>query len=105
MASPNTKFEQRSGSEAIENGAIPDYDCFIAHTSTVFEGPRNVRLSTEEDVAKTIYQAATDHTNRLRYDVTEDIQPRVKARRETSEDEYIAFMRDRFGIKASGYTT
>ncbi len=99
----NTKFDQRSGSEAVENGASPDYDRFIAHTSTVFEGLRNVRLATEEDVAKVIYQAATDGTNRLRYVATEDIKPMVKARRETSEDEYIAFMQARFGIKASGH--
>jgi NAD(P)-dependent dehydrogenase (short-subunit alcohol dehydrogenase family) len=101
----NTRFEQRSGSEAAENSPFPDYDRFVAHTSTVFEGLRNVRLSTEEDVAKAIYQAATDDTDRLRYVVTEDIQPMVKARRETSEDGYIAFMRDHFGIKASGYST
>jgi NAD(P)-dependent dehydrogenase (short-subunit alcohol dehydrogenase family) len=96
----NTKFEQRSGSEAVENG-VPDYDRFVVHTNAVFEGLRNVRLATEEDVAKVIYQAATDGTNRLRYVATHDIQPMVKARRETSEDEYIAFMRARFGIKAS----
>jgi NAD(P)-dependent dehydrogenase (short-subunit alcohol dehydrogenase family) len=99
----NTKFEQRSGSEAVENGVILDYDHFVAHTNTVFEGLRDVRLATEEDVAKVIYQAATDGTNRLRYVATEDIKPMVKARRETSEDEYIAFMRTRFGIKVSGY--
>lgn len=97
----NTKFEQRSGSEVVENGAIPDYDRFVTHTNTVFAGLRSVRLATEENVAKVIYQAATDGTNRLRYVATDDIKPMVKARRETCEDEYIAFMRDRFGINAS----
>ena len=97
----NTKFEQRSGSEAVENNVISSYDRFIAHTNAVFEKLRSVRLSTEEEVAKVIYQAATDGTDRLRYVATEDIQPMVKARRETSEDEYIAYMRSRFGIEAS----
>jgi hypothetical protein len=41
--------------------------------------------------------AATDGTNQLRYVATEDIKPLVKARRETSEEEYITFMRARFG--------
>ncbi|MBW4528574.1 MAG: SDR family oxidoreductase [Phormidium tanganyikae FI6-MK23] len=95
----NTKFEQRIGSEAVENSAIPDYDCFVAHTNAVFESLRNVRQATEEDVAKVIYQAATDGTNRLRYVATEDIKPMVKARRETSEDEYTAFMQIHFGAK------
>ena len=92
----NTKFEQRIGSEAVENSTIPDYDRFAAHTNAVFEGLRDVRQATEEDVAKVIYQAATDSTDRLRYVATEDIKPMVKARRETSENEYIAFMRTRF---------
>ncbi|MBW4444819.1 MAG: SDR family oxidoreductase [Plectolyngbya sp. WJT66-NPBG17] len=95
----NTKFEQRIGSEAVENSAIPDYDRFVAHTNAVFESLRNVRQATEEDVAKVIYQAATDGTNRLRYVATEDIKPMVKARRETSEDEYTAFMQIHFGAK------
>ncbi|KAB8318235.1 SDR family oxidoreductase [Tolypothrix campylonemoides VB511288] len=96
----NTKFEQRSGTETVQNGAIPDYDRFVAHTNDVFASLREVRLATEEDVAKVIYQAAIDGTNRLRYVATQDIKPMVKARRETSEDEYIAFMRTRFGVKA-----
>ncbi|MEP0873160.1 SDR family oxidoreductase [Trichocoleus desertorum AS-A10] len=95
----NTKFEQRIGIEAVENSAIPDYDRFVTHTNAVFESLRDVRQSTEEDVAKVIYQAATDGTNRLRYVATEDIQSMVKARRETSEDEYIAFMRTHFSTK------
>jgi len=35
----------------------------------------------------------TDGTDRLRYVATEDIKPLIKARRETSEEEYLAFMR------------
>ena len=101
----NTKFEQRSGAEAVQNATIPDYERFVAHTNAVFEGLREVRQATEEDVAKVIYQAATDGTDCLRYVATEDIKPMVKARRETSEDEYIAFMRTRFGVKVQpGYT-
>jgi NAD(P)-dependent dehydrogenase (short-subunit alcohol dehydrogenase family) len=96
----NTKFEQRIGSEAVENSAaISDYDRFVAHTNAVFEGLRDVRQATEEDVAKVIYQAAIDGTDCLRYVPTEDIKPMVKARQETSEDEYIAFMRTRFATK------
>jgi hypothetical protein len=49
-------------------------------------------------VAKVIFDAATDGTDRLRYVAIEDILPLLKARRETSEAEYIAFMRDRFSL-------
>ncbi|CAA9336264.1 hypothetical protein AVDCRST_MAG94-2126 [uncultured Leptolyngbya sp.] len=42
----NTKFEQRSGTEAVQNATIPDYDRFVEHTNAVFESLREVRLST-----------------------------------------------------------
>lgn len=96
----STNFGQRSGAEAAQNVALPDYDAFVAHTQTVFAGLRAARLATEDDVAQVIYDAATDGTDRLRYVATEDIKPLVRARRETSEQDYIALMRARFGPKA-----
>jgi NAD(P)-dependent dehydrogenase (short-subunit alcohol dehydrogenase family) len=96
----STKFGQRSGAEASQNALLHDYDDFIAHTNEVFARLRGARLATEGDVARVIYNAATDGTNRLRYVATEDIKPLVEARRETSEEEYIGLMRSRFGFKA-----
>jgi NAD(P)-dependent dehydrogenase (short-subunit alcohol dehydrogenase family) len=93
----STNFGKRSGAEAAHNSTITDYDAFVADTNAVFAGLRAARLATEEDVANVMFNAATDGTNRLRYVATEDIEPLVKARRETSEEEYIAGMRSRFG--------
>ena len=95
----STNFGKRSGEEAVQNAALRDYDGFAAEMNAVFAGLRAARLATEEDVAKVIFEAATDGTRRLRYVATADIAPLVKARRETSEDEYIAFMRSRFSPK------
>ena len=92
----STNFGKRAGSEAAHNAQIADYDPFVAKAMAVFAGLREQRLATEEDVAKVIFDAATDGTDQLRYVATEDIQPLVKARRESSESEYIAFMRSRF---------
>jgi NAD(P)-dependent dehydrogenase (short-subunit alcohol dehydrogenase family) len=96
----STNFGQRSGAESAQNGALADYDAFVAHTLGVFAGLRAARLATEESVAQVIYDAATDGTGQLRYLATEDIKPLVSARRETSEEQYIAFMRARFAPKA-----
>jgi NAD(P)-dependent dehydrogenase (short-subunit alcohol dehydrogenase family) len=93
----STSFGKRSGAEASQNGTIADYDAFAARTQAVFAGLRSARLATEEGVARVIYEAATDGTDRLRYVATEDIKPLVSARRESSEDAYIALMRARFG--------
>jgi len=95
----STNFGQRSGVESALNGTLADYDAFVAHTLGVFAGLRAARLATEESVAQVIYDAATDGTGRLRYLATEDIKPLVSARRETSEENYIAFMRARFAPK------
>jgi NAD(P)-dependent dehydrogenase (short-subunit alcohol dehydrogenase family) len=92
----STNFGKRSGAEAAQNIPLADYDAFVARTNAVFAGLRASRKATEEDVAKVIYRAATDGTGQLRYVATDDIVPLVKARRETSETEYIAFMRSRF---------
>ena len=92
----STNFGKRSGAEAGQNASIADYDAFMAQTNAVFAGLRGERRATEADVAKVIFEAATDGTNQLRYVATADILPLVKARRETSEKEYIELMRARF---------
>lgn len=91
-----TNFARRSGDEAGQIAAPPDYDDFVAATDVIFAGVRDEAPATEGDVAKVIYQAATDGSDRLRYVATTDILPLVQARRETSEQRYIALLRSRF---------
>jgi NAD(P)-dependent dehydrogenase (short-subunit alcohol dehydrogenase family) len=98
----STNFGKRSGAEAAHNAPLADYDAFVAETNAIFASLREARLATEEDVAKVIFGAATDGTNRLRYVATADIEPLVKARRETSEEQYIALMRSRFSQREQG---
>jgi NAD(P)-dependent dehydrogenase (short-subunit alcohol dehydrogenase family) len=96
----STGFNKRSGAEEGHVNAVPDYDAFVRHTGQVFAGLVANARATEEDVAKVIFEAATDGTDRLRYVATEDIAPLVQARRETSEDNYWALMRSRFTMGA-----
>lgn len=93
----DTQFSARSADEFGQSAAPPGYEDFVAATGKVFDSLRSARLATSEDVAGVIFDAVTDGSDRLRYVATEDIQPLVKARRETSEDAYMAFMRSRFG--------
>ena len=96
----STNFGKRSGAEAAQNTRLKDYDAFVAATNEIFAGLRAKRLATEEDVAKVIFEAATDGTDRLRYVATPDIEPLVRARRESSEQDYMANMRSQFSMKA-----
>ena len=92
----DTDFGNRSASEAGQATLPAGYEDFAAATARVFEGLRGKRLATSQDVAKVIFEATTDGTDRLRYLATEDIRPLVEARRQTSEEAYMAFMRQQF---------
>jgi NAD(P)-dependent dehydrogenase (short-subunit alcohol dehydrogenase family) len=92
-----TGFGERSAREAAAATPIPDYAPFREHAAGVFAGLRAARgLATSEEVAEVTFTAVTDGTRRLRYVATADIQPLVKARRETSEEQYITLMRSQF---------
>ena len=49
-----------------------------------------------EKVAEAIFVAATDGTDRLRYQPTNDIRPIMEARRGSSEEQYMALVRGFF---------
>jgi NAD(P)-dependent dehydrogenase (short-subunit alcohol dehydrogenase family) len=93
----STEFGRRTAAEASQMPAAPtDYNVFIAATHKVFDGLRAARLASSEDVAKVIVEAAGDGSDRLRYVATKDIELLVKARRETSEQQYMSSMRSMF---------
>jgi NAD(P)-dependent dehydrogenase (short-subunit alcohol dehydrogenase family) len=96
----STNFGKRSGAEAAANAELEDYAPFAAAANAIFAGLRASRLATDDDVAHVILDAATDGTRQLRYVATADILPLVKARRETSEQEYLHFTRSRFMPKS-----
>lgn len=99
----STNFGKRSGAEAAGNAVLAVYEPFAARVSATFAALKASRTATEEDVAQVIFAAATDGTDRLRYVATEEIKPWVKARRETSETEYMAYMRSQL-LPNSGAT-
>lgn len=95
----STAFGQRMAQEFANVKAPSDYEAFVARTHQVFESLRAQRLSSSDDVASVILHAATDGTERLRYVATPDIEPLVRARRETSEESYLNLMRSRFLVR------
>ncbi len=91
----NTKFGERSAAEFLSTTTPADYDAFIADAGVIFDGLREASgRATSEDVARVIYLAATDGTDRLRYVATDDIRAFVEKRRVGSEEEYMRFMRE-----------
>jgi hypothetical protein len=92
----STKFGERSGQEFSRNEKIDDYDAFVGRANEAFDKMRAVRMMSSDDVASVIYGAVTDSADRLRYLVGDDARGFVKARREMTEEGYIAFMREQF---------
>ncbi|WP_437572934.1 hypothetical protein [Sorangium sp. So ce542] len=94
---PSTGFVERSAREARKTAPIADYAPFVDGAGRLFAELVQARDgATSEGVARVIFEAATDDTDRLRYLGTENIAPLVAARRQTSEEAYLALMRSRF---------
>ncbi|ATB28201.1 SDR family oxidoreductase [Melittangium boletus] len=93
----DSRFVSRSAEEQSRTAVPARYRAFVHATEGVFAGLRDNRSgATSEDVARVIYEAATDTSDRLRYVATDGIKQLVKMRRETSEDAYLTFMREHF---------
>jgi len=98
-----TRFGQRSAQESEGAPSPVEYGPFLEQAQAAFARLRASRAgasdSTSAQVAEVIYRAATDETEQLRYVATSDIAPLVKARRETSEAEYLRLMRNTLGLR------
>ena len=96
----STSFSERTMQDRADDPSLSSYDGFIARTDEAFRNMVAARSISADEVAAVIYAAATDGTDRLRYLVGDDARGFVRARRELSEEDYIAFMRTRFSAKA-----
>jgi NAD(P)-dependent dehydrogenase (short-subunit alcohol dehydrogenase family) len=98
----NTQFGQRLVQEQAHNQPLPDYDGFtatIAQANARFAGLRQGFSTSSEDVARVMYEAATDGTDRLRYTVGHDIPPFIKAKKEMADQDYVESMKKAYGLK------
>jgi NAD(P)-dependent dehydrogenase (short-subunit alcohol dehydrogenase family) len=95
----NTNFSNRMGKE-LSGVKLADYDAFVAHTNAIFARMVASRKTSADEVAKIIYDAATDGTGQLRYFVGEDVGNLVQAKREMSDQGYVEFTRSRFLSKS-----
>lgn len=64
-------------------------------------GPMAEHAPLPEIVAKVIYEAATDNTNRLRYEVGDDANQLLSARKSLDDTTYLAMIKQQFGLQNS----
>lgn len=92
----STSFNARTAAGSANDTTLTDYDGFVANTAKAFAAMVSASNMSSDDVAKVIYGAATDGSSQLRYLVGDDARGFVKARREMTEADYMAFMRAKF---------
>lgn len=92
----STSFNARTAAGSASDSTLTDYNDFVDNTAKAFAAMTAASNMSSDDVAQVIYGAATDGSDQLRYLVGNDARGFVRARREMSEDDYIAFMRSHF---------
>ncbi|QGY32449.1 SDR family oxidoreductase [Pantoea cypripedii] len=96
-AVPDTEFSRKSRARSAEYAVIEDYNHFREEIALLYQGFRS-RADADAviKVAAGIFDALTDDSNQLRYVLTDDIKPFINARRSSTEEEYMTFMRSVF---------
>jgi NAD(P)-dependent dehydrogenase (short-subunit alcohol dehydrogenase family) len=92
----NTDFAGRSLSLTFHGDGHP-YADEVASVKAAFT-KRGSAYSPPEDVAKTIFTAATDGTTRFKYVVGADAETLLKARTDLGDEGYVNMMGERFGL-------
>jgi short-subunit dehydrogenase len=92
----DTRFSDRSAQSFAKDPSLRSYDGFVTRTHEAFAQMAAARTISAEDVAKVVYDAATDGTGRLRYLVGDDARGFIKARQELPDQDYVERMRSWF---------
>jgi short-subunit dehydrogenase len=90
--------------KALENSRAapvpPSYQSFVDQSLALYREPSQLQRATESNVAEAIVAAATDTSEQLRYLVGSDVVTLAHMRWETSEEQYRAWARSKYGPKA-----
>lgn len=81
--------------------APKSYDPYVDQITRMFTEAYPMEPATEAQVAAAIYAAASNGSARLRYLAGADTAKKAAVRWSTSEDEYMAHMRDMFALRPS----
>jgi NAD(P)-dependent dehydrogenase (short-subunit alcohol dehydrogenase family) len=92
----DTRFYEKASWNPGKDNLPPGYGEFAERTKQAFARIGAARTISPDDVARTIYEAATDGTDRLRYLVGDDTRGFIQARQKLSDQAYVEFMRSRF---------
>ncbi|WP_424630290.1 SDR family oxidoreductase [Bradyrhizobium sp. SYSU BS000235] len=94
-SAPGTGFTARAQRERAGFVIPDDYKAFTRHAAQLYaEILRSADSGAIDKVVESIFAAATDGTDQLRYVPNEDARQVLAARRDSSEEAYMALMRN-----------
>ncbi|CAB3810957.1 SDR family oxidoreductase [Paraburkholderia fynbosensis] len=93
---PATNLVRKTAEQATSIPVPSGYQSLVDRTMAMYMLAPKLTLATEQDVAQAIVEAATDETEQLRYVVGDDAKESARMRRETSEQDYASWAKDRF---------
>ncbi|HWM67885.1 MAG TPA: SDR family oxidoreductase [Steroidobacteraceae bacterium] len=91
-----TEFGSRMATEFRQGNPAPAYDGFVQPVMGAFASRVSAVDLSADDVARTIFAAATDGSKQLRYLIGQDIAPLVEARHRKTESDYLNLVRERY---------
>ena len=96
-----TLFAERAGTDNHAAHPAPEYEAFLAQTGRTYEAvwAAAAQSTSAQDVAETIFRAATDGTDQMRYIASEAAIPLAQSRFEDGEEVYQGKMRSMFALQ------
>ena len=92
-----TNFNKVAGDQHAHDPELTDYEPFTQAAGKLFAGMIAQKSVTAAEVARVIYQAATDGTDTLRYAIgNADFMQRLSARQQLPDQEYVNSVRAGF---------
>jgi hypothetical protein len=92
----NTNFATTSFDLNIDE-SLTEYKPFLDKTLAAMQGAAT-QASEPIIVAETIYQAATDGSDQLRYIAGEDAKQIIAARKQMDDPQYLGMIKGQFGL-------
>jgi len=92
----NTNFEQTTKSNFATDESLVDYTAYLEEMDAIFKGIYAGGSASAADVAATIYAAATDEKDTLRYVVGADLQPLIDIRNGGTDENYMNVLKSTF---------
>lgn len=91
-----TPFYERAKADYATDPELVDYNDFQADMNDLFSSFGAMKTATAEDVAETIFNAATDGTFQLRYVIGPDLEQMIALRDSSKDQDYVNTMRAQF---------